>query len=433
MPKLQENRRRWSTGSIAGLLCVALVSACSGQAVDPIATYPSNRPPVTSTVRTPLSLATSSVDLADTLQPTEIQAGGVLFDPMSIDSLSNTSIALSGFLVIDGVNKQVLDLSSMSSRQLSDDEYPLGVSPDHDRLAILGLSDDRQSDVLIIEDALGEAQESIRLDPSLTSSINAVWLDNRQLMMNVIDEPGEPQPAYDIAVVNVDNGATLKLASDYPGLTGMISGPAGTMHFGNRTVAYDPSLQLVLYPKTASASGYSIVLWDKTQSLTLAEIEDEAGFGNAAIWTSDGRQVAIPVWRRSRQPEELLAEWYLIGRLGEVRQLTSYVGQFDSMKIYQPSWSPDGTQIAFWLDAEPSPCPGINFAILAVKSRETTDYCIPRLISSYSGPPVWSSDGKYLALASDSATTERSVVIVSILDKQAVRVPINGNPVGWMR
>ena len=104
------------------------------------------------------------------------------------------------------------------------------------------------------------------------------------------------------------------------------------------------------------------------------------------------------------------------------------------------SWSPDGRFAAFWLMSidEYGASGSGTFVILDTVTGEIMDYCISAgVIENYSGnylfEPVWSPDGKYLAInANLQENGNFDTLLVDLEDGSAAKIGENLAPRGWL-
>ena len=99
----------------------------------------------------------------------------------------------------------------------------------------------------------------------------------------------------------------------------------------------------------------------------------------------------------------------------DVRRLTD-----TPFKIANPTWSPDGRQIAFLMDIETDPKPWAQYDVFVMnadgsRQRNLTEH--PQLDAS----PSWSPDGKQIAFISERAAHAISEIFVMALASRNVR------------
>jgi len=205
-------------------------------------------------------------------------------------------------------------------------------------------------------------------------------------------------------------------------------------------IVYDPAISRVVYPK----KGQVISLTDVETGQELASIQLPQ-WGRLPRWSDNGEHLVLIA---SADPKAVLGhdEFFIVSRDGpHFKRLTYLTKQFDKVHISDYAWSPDGKQIAFWLntEAEDPALEGTQseLAIVDVDTGEITRLCIEGI----SAPvwdnivirhiqPVWSPDGHQIAFAQfdKSKTNSYNVLIVDLDTKTVSRVATNKEPIGWM-
>ena len=147
--------------------------------------------------------------------------------------------------------------------------------------------------------------------------------------------------------------------------------------------------------------------------------EPEAGKDTTA---KTARPIVIDRYAFKRDVEGFLGErrshlWVFDVDTKKEEQITS--GAFDDAN---PSWSPDGTMLAFTSERAPDPDRDNNSDVFVVEARQGGT---PRQLTRWAGPdggrPAWSPDGKLLAYLQGS----EAILSAYSLDKLAV-VPVDG-------
>jgi len=210
--------------------------------------------------------------------------------------------------------------------------------------------------------------------------------------------------------------------------------------YKNTNIVYDPAISRVVYPK----KGQVISLTDVETGQELASIQLPQ-WGRLPRWSDNGEHLVLIA---SADPKAVLGhdEFFIVSRDGpHFKRLTYLTKQFDKVHISDYAWSPDGKQIAFWLntEAEDPALEGTQseLAIVDVDTGEITRLCIEGI----SAPvwdnivirhiqPVWSPDGHQIAFAQfdKSKTNSYNVLIVDLDTKTVSRVATNKEPIGWM-
>ena len=102
----------------------------------------------------------------------------------------------------------------------------------------------------------------------------------------------------------------------------------------------------------------------------------------------------------------------------------------DEVDMGSFSWSPDGSNVAFWWDAKSSA--GARLAVVNTLTGEFTNYCIPIGVGFSTGP-YWSPDGQQILTGYyDNETQKWVVVLVDIFNGYAIQIAEDMIPAGWM-
>ncbi|MBI4738407.1 PD40 domain-containing protein [Candidatus Woesearchaeota archaeon] len=200
-------------------------------------------------------------------------------------------------------------------------------------------------------------------------------------------------------------------------------------------ILYDPSLTRVVYPKDEGI--VSLVDVETQSELASARFTD---WGRIPSWSPNGEYLTI----LNREGDA--DEFYLVSRDGgQFQRITDFAKELGGATITDYTWSPDGTQIAFWLnmgqdevaDGEQS-----ELAIIDISSRQVTRLCIQGISTNAHDPwamrhpePVWSPDGKYIMFTQwDDANNPRNyfVLVIDPITGELENISQNTAPIGWM-
>jgi hypothetical protein len=424
---------------------VFLVTSCSGnietsQAINTVLTPHSV---ITSTPTKPEPATTTLVPVTNTSSPTQVRPtstdAGVIQNCLTVEPTPPDGSGYSGVVAFETYNPQTKypisfynfltkAITTIPEMNLAD----LVVSPDRKLFAYRNF----KSGLLEIFSSDQKRLASFRM-PKDWGNI-AEWHDNKSLII-ILNEP-EATPStfvkYPRGVVLLDpfSGRFQTLPPDYPNIDKANSN-FGWYQYG--TTVYDKTLTRVIYPGRLESypkpfnSGY--ILYSIPEKKKLAEITNLTWANRTPIWSPDSSQFIM-------MGED---EFYLVSIDGKVTKVTHMNPNFNSatrkgtsFTPYFYAWSPDGQQVAMWLENHKTK--QLTLAILNPRTGIITDTCLP---AGYDPKdfttlpyPVWSPDGKSLVVAANFQPEDRSFDVVLIdLEKQVgQKIISNIFPVGWL-
>ena len=135
---------------------------------------------------------------------------------------------------------------------------------------------------------------------------------------------------------------------------------------------------------------------------TLAALEECLAIDSLA-WSPDGRKIALEVTGDYDTADIWVVK--VSGRTGETNQPRQLTHAPHSWRNVNPTWSPDGTKIAFAGDRD-------IYTIDVNTLKET------RLTNSadFEHDPTWSADGEQIAFVRDNSATSSSAIYVMRFD-----------------
>ena len=200
-------------------------------------------------------------------------------------------------------------------------------------------------------------------------------------------------------------------------------------------ILYDPTLTRVVYPKDNGV--VSLVDAETETELASVRLTD---WGRIPSWSPDGEFLTI--LNREGNTNEL----YLVSRDGcEFQPITNFAKELGVATITDYTWSPDSTQIAFWLKEEQGELADgeqSELAVIDLSTRQVTRLCIQGISTNAQKPwamlhpePVWSPDGKYIMFTQwDDANNPRNfyVLVVDPITGELENISQNTAPIGWV-
>jgi Tol biopolymer transport system component len=200
---------------------------------------------------------------------------------------------------------------------------------------------------------------------------------------------------------------------------------------------YDPTLQLVVYPELSS-DGNVIVLWDLGKNDPVVRLLDpELNPNPMPRWSQDGEKFVFT--GLNDHPLTLI---YRDGRIknSEINLDDDFVPLIDLT-----SWSPDGRYLAFWIEPrDDHDRSGLHLMVWDTRVDRVIDTCIPSDVYireiGYDNLPLWSPDGKYLAVKTlrevhqeqGIEVSEWDVEVIDFQNELTVKVAKNSIPLGWL-
>jgi eukaryotic-like serine/threonine-protein kinase len=194
--------------------------------------------------------------------------------------------------------------------------------------------------------------------------------------------------------------------------------PAPTYAFRQLTftdgLTYDPALskdgRFIAYASDRSGEGNLDIWFQQLGSDEAIRLTDNAADDNEPDYSPDGKKVAF---HSTREPAGI----YLVDALGGAAQLLVPAGR-------RPRFSPDGTQIAFWV----GPSPGLPYGRIGTVSAVGGE---PRwLVQQFYGAtsPVWTPDGQHVLFAGASKPNleDWDWWVASLAGQSPVRTNVRG-------
>ena len=336
-------------------------------------------------------------------QPEENQLEGVAV----LRSLSSTVI---------GMELSLLDLKDGTSRSIDTANQPVdtvAVSPDRHTLAYLWFNNTTAKWELVLIDSAGDLQKVAW--SSKKGFFFQNWLNDHQFVIR-------QDSKYFVFDPYQDSQARIS-PSDFPEFN---SDDLKSL------LSFDPLLSKVIYK-----SSTEINVLDLDSNIVRTRLKDKYDRVLIVEWLYSGERAAIVA---TVSPEQKLDsfglpdEIFIVEKDGQVRQLTHLFDTFRlPLTIDNLSWSPNGSQIAFWLhDREGN----TTLMVTDAETGNTVNHCIINIRGAFSSHPVsapiWSPDGKYVMVENRYASDKNKVLVVDLFNNRAFPIAENAIPTGWM-
>jgi WD40 repeat protein len=345
-------------------------------------------------------------------------------------------------------NEYLLDLGTNKRTSLGN-VYDITVSPDSKKLAYLRLG----SGQLVVADVhnkplLTIPAPAIPLNPDWDHILR--WLDNDRLLIEKMRYVPYKE-SFKLPSLIVFNPTTREkqefLPENYPEIVNFPEPSAVGWATSSRMVP-DPTLARMVYPAKGEEERPT-VLWDTQKGQEITRIFGP-NYGGTPIWLPDGSQFAVTAPIRftgtyygkhfENLPDEPSVggeEIIGVNRDGQLKRLT-YLTNTVVAHLGEMSWSPDGRYIAYWLTIDESQYPGERLAVLDTFTGQVTNYCIAGYsdpTQGQSGSPIWSPDGKYLAITvpDPKVRFQNNALVIDPFNGYAVQIADDVFSIrGWM-
>jgi len=209
--------------------------------------------------------------------------------------------------------------------------------------------------------------------------------------------------------------------------------------FSYHKIVYNRDLTRAVYA-VLEAGEPRIAIRDTTSSKDLASYPSYEAWGVSPKWSPNGEYLAIALNTNSSFRTDNIRQYelFIIDHNGNKIYSTSLFNSMKSLYISSLSWSPDNNYVAFWYTTENDIHQSLELAVLDVKTKAITNYCISKNEETHSWKrndisPIWSPDSTALLVEiPDTNDQTPNSIIVNISQEKAIRVEPGMIPVGWM-
>jgi hypothetical protein len=444
-------------------LLIVVTAACS---VEPIAKAQDTQTVVLPTITFSFTLEPTKSIITETPSPkpsvtnlsneallvTQTPIVSLTYRCLDILSTPPSDATLDGTLVIplhpNENNNSLLDFKTGTQITLGIVHH-LRVSPDQKKLAYLSSNPSQ----LVVTDLHGKPlvvvpAAAVPINPEADRIVQ--WLDNERLLIEKrrFIPFKEPYKSPSLLVYNPNTGEKQEfLPEDYPIIYKNPSPGIFVWAFSSY-LDPDPTLTRMVY-QAETVDDAPIILWDISKGEEITRVHNNYNAGSTPIWLPDGSHVIVVAPVRFTgtngtsfdnlpgEPSVGGEEILIVSRDGKLKRLTNLT----KTNIAHPgamSLSPDGRYIAYWLIIQGSQYPGERLAVVDTLTGQVMNYCIagfPDPAKGYSNPPIWSPDGKFLAITvpDPKVRFQTNALVVDTLHGYAYKVADNVPYIGgWM-
>jgi hypothetical protein len=350
------------------------------------------------------------------------------------------STDVNGVLLMYSKDPYVPYLSDLSNSNKKDLRFEPGIAPfdiiisPNRKLAAMTMLTrihPSQTTKLLIVDAMGVVKKEFAWK-SEWGRITA-WLDDHRIL--IAKQADLKLSIYNpeaVILLDIDAGEDSEIQAIYPDLN-----QVEYVNWNLINYIYSPDLTRVMYPTSKVDPGYVnyVALWDIENEQVLATLPVELTETSLPQWSPDGSQILIS--GLAAKPGENSTVWrgqelFTIDTDGKVTQLTHFTDYYPgTIAIEKYTWSPDGQNIAFWLQTEQMKQP--QLVTFNVSSGKAINHCISALPFHAASKPIWSPLGDYLVIDHQESLNAVSQTLLMNIPQNAVAQIAEGiTPVGWM-
>ena len=299
-------------------------------------------------------------------------------------------------------------------KDMDRDSFVTGTSSDNKWLAYTLIDP-----ALLIIETFNDEKESISIPWEVEWS-KEVWL-NKQSLQIFLDDGS-------IIMLNPFSGERQSLFSDFPEYAEPIGVGADWW-----PAQYNSTLTRAVYPRYPAGDGKHIALWNLQTNKTIANFQSYVGvgpFGVKPVWSPSGNEFVMSLYQVD-EDDQFYTELYRISADGDLLKITNlraYYPEFLSIREYQ--WSPDGSQIAFWLRYSLDDMDKEQLAVLDMETFKVTNYCIDDRWGT-SRELIWSPNGRQL-IVNGRLKEEPTVLLLDLDNRDIYQIAGDLRAVGWM-
>jgi len=347
---------------------------------------------------------------------------------------------LTGTLILaDKINSGkyfIFDLSNMSEDMFIDGRdslYDLTVSPNHVFIYYGDLGGSEWKDVI------STSMNQINQFPYSIEWVSSKWLDNEHL---IYVRSGDTQDNT-IRILNPLTGEGEVTSLELPNPVYLLH-PNGKYYL---VVNVNKDLSKAVFFDTSEQG--RIIMWDLESRKMLAALpylvskdpEQAPTIPFFYGWSPDETKFVTtsPIRISDTTGMVVTEELFSISQDGDVKQLTHLSDNYQYIRISEPSWSPDGLLLVFWLQAsddanQDRDSLSQQLVILNTETGKITDYCLSHGQPKYSTvfSPIWLPDGEHLVVETRDSEGISQTNLVDLKNNNLFVLAHGRFPMDWI-
>ena len=392
------------------ILAVSLLSCTvQSQANEVTPTPPPTSEPLetsTADVPTPSSLPTSTATAAKV----EVECQNYVVDNQSVGN---------GFLLVKDsrVNYYVIDVQNMRIESFLTGPVQISFSMDGQAFAYASINETNRA--LTVKSPDG----SVTIPWQDNWYSLARWVDGRHIQINESDSPVSPQ-----IILNPFENTSTRVIPDFTDVYNLDS----KINWGGLSlVSYSSNMRYAVYPRLSD--DLALVLVPTYENGVIARLSP-IDITSYPQWSSYGLFIIGEPIRLDKNGQLPGYDLFQIGLNGGVNRITDFSETYEYPLIRHYRWSPNYDDISFWFSTNSHELNSAYLGFTNITNRTTTLACINTNNIEFATPPVWSPDGRLLAVTANLDEDTASLLVVNPVDLKFRILDFQRElfPVGWI-